>query len=99
MESGEVLIIEGCTDIFVFDELSSINNRLAMIQQETGETKNTNLFLALSLLGDKRGQGELIRMAGKKQKELDGSEKVQISKVHVRPGKTGGSSEESPGSA
>ncbi|MHA2085869.1 MAG: hypothetical protein ACXABD_19170, partial [Candidatus Thorarchaeota archaeon] len=73
--------------------------RLAMIQKETGETKNANLFLAMSLLGDRRGQAELTRMAMRKQKELDDSKKIQISKVRIRSGETGGGPEDSADSA
>lgn len=95
MDSGSVLIVKGCTDVMILDELKCINKRLSKVQAETGETKNANLFLALSLLGDGRGRNELAKMASKKQKELDDIEKVQISEVRVRPEESGRSLEDS----
>lgn len=63
MDSGEVVIVKDCVFNLDHDERRNQTQRIAMMQSEAGETRQTTLFQALTLCGVPEARRELMKLA------------------------------------
>lgn len=62
---GETAIIKGCSLALAMDHMENMNQRLAMLQAEMGETKSASVFHAIAQLTEssaaKRELGKMVK--------------------------------------
>lgn len=51
-DNGERVVVYGCSQFMVVDEILCLSNRMAMMQKEVGEVKNASVFQAMAALTD-----------------------------------------------
>jgi hypothetical protein len=62
-DNGERVVVYGCSQFMVMDEVLSLSNRMAMVHKEVGETKNAAVFQAMAALTDTpAAKDELLRV-------------------------------------
>lgn len=78
-DNGERVVVYGCSQAMVVDEVLGMSNRLAMMHKEVGETKNASVFQAMATLTEgpaakeellkivRNGYGGVAGLIGSKQ--------------------------------
>lgn len=51
-DNGERVVVYGCSQWMMMDEVIALTNRMAMVHKEVGETKNASVFQAMAILTD-----------------------------------------------
>jgi hypothetical protein len=62
-DNGERVVVYGCSQFMIAEELSGLQNRMAMVHKEVGETKNASVFQAMAALTDgQAAKEELLKL-------------------------------------